>query len=472
MKRALWGAFVLVMMAAVAFGADDRTSMRRDAVVQAVEKAAPAVVNISTEKVVERQYFFDSRSPFNDPFFDPFMPRFSRPETAYSLGSGGLFTSDGYIFTNAHVVNRASKIMVTMSDGSQHPGTLVNVDLVNDLAVVKIEAPKPLPVLILGRSEDLMVGEQAIAVGNPFGLQNTVTSGVISATHRDVVVEDKVIFKDILQTDALINPGNSGGPLLNIFGEVIGVTTAMRSDAQGIGFAIPVDRVKKTLEGLLDPRKLRGVRLGLELKERYLDSGPAAQLVVASVEPEGPAATAGLAAGDIISGVDDHRVSSLVDFMAAIDVSAKSTMHLEGTRGSKDISVELAPVIIPKPDGVKLAKEMLGLSVQQMARSLAGGVGINIDKGVLVSQVAKNSPGAAAELAAGDVILQVNDTLTADMDTFAGVLEAGRESGKLYVVFLRRQGIALYQYATEVKLPVKTVPTEPVPAGAVPGGAD
>ena len=197
-----------------------------------------------------------------------------------------------------------------------------------------------------------MVGEKAIAVGNPFGLSNTVTTGVISATHRDVIVEGQVAFKDFLQTDALINPGNSGGPLLNIFGEVIGVNSAMRADAQGIGFAIPVDRVKKSLAALMDYRKLRRIRLGLDLEEKYTGTGPESRFSSSASTRRARADKAGVKAGDLVTGVGGKRVSSLVGFMAAVLTADGDRLPLRARQERPGgVSADVAPWRYPKPDG-------------------------------------------------------------------------------------------------------------------------
>jgi serine protease Do len=437
---------VTLFVFASALAADERMDVRRDAVVQAVEKVAGAVVNISTEKLVQRNLFGDM-GPFADP-----MGMFSRPEIAHSLGSGGIFTPDGYVFTNAHVVNRASKIMVTFSDGSQHPAELVNVDLTNDVAVIKIEADKPLPYLTLGRSDDLMVGERAIAVGNPFGLSNTVTQGVISATHRDVVVEDRVLFKDFLQTDALINPGNSGGPLLNVLGEVIGVNSAMRADAQGIGFAIPVDRVKRSLAALLDFQKMRRMKLGFEIEERYTGSGPETALYVKSVDSGGPGAAARIAAGERITAVGAKPVSSIVDFMTAMLSVEGKTVPLTVSRGGKAVAVTVSPTIIPKPDGAKLAQSILGVTVQQMDRSLAQSVGIDIDKGILISAIRKNSPAGKAGIEQGDILIQVGDELTADFDSLGTALDAVQDADSVVLRVFRRRGFEYSDFQVRVSI--------------------
>ena len=452
MTRKLAVAAIVVLAFAAILNADDRLDMRRDPVVRAMDKTAGAVVNISTEKVVQRNFFGDI-GQFEDPF--GVLRQFNRPEIANSLGSGGIFTPDGFIFTNAHVVDRASKIMVTLSNGTQFPAELVNVDLATDVAVVKISSPKPLPYLVLGRSDDLMVGEKAIAVGNPFGLSNTVTTGVISATHRDVIIENRVAFKDFLQTDALINPGNSGGPLLNIFGEVIGVNSAMRANAQGIGFAIPVDRVKKSLASLMDYRKLRRMRLGLDFEEKYTGTGPESTLVVKSVDAAGPADKAGIKAGDLVTSVGGKNVSSLVAFMAAVLTIDGDSLPFALDRNGRSVGAEVAATEIPKPDGAKLAQTLLGLTVQQMDRSLARSVGIDIDKGILIADVRPGSAAAGKGLAAGDVILQVNESLTPDLDSFASVLETAQNADTVYLVVLRREGLAYYRFVVEV--PIRAV---------------
>jgi len=441
-----------VVSAAALCGADERMDMRRDAVVRAVEKAAPAVVNISTEQVVQRGYFPWEDSPFRDPFIDEFMRQFTGPEIANSLGSGGIFSPDGFIFTNAHVVEKASKITVTLNDGKQFPADLVNVDVASDLAVIRIKQDTAFPTLVLGRSNDLMVGERAIAVGNPFGLSNTVTEGVISALHRDIVVQGQVAFKDVLQTDALINPGNSGGPLLNIFGEVIGVTSAMRADAQGIGFAIPIDRAKKSLAQLLDHRKLLRKTVGMEVEERYTYSTQPGVVTVKSVEKGGPADKAGLRAGDVIASLNDRPVRDAVDYMAAILAAGGGGLRISVAGGPRTTRVTVIPADVPQPDAGKLAREMLGISVQQMNRSLASDVGINVDAGILVVDVKRGSPGERAEIERDDIIYQVNNVRTADMEWFASALEGAQGSDSVYLEFLRRQGRRLYRFGTTVQL--------------------
>jgi serine protease Do len=413
---------------------------RRDRVVEAIEKAAPAVVNISTDKVVNRQLLLG---------FEVFGP----PRVAHSLGTGGIFTPDGYAFTNAHVVNQASRISVKLADGTEYPAELVDVDVRNDLAVIKIAADRPLPALALGRSGDLMVGEKVIAVGNPFGLENSVTTGIVSATRRDVTDGDRVVFADVVQTDAPINPGNSGGPLLNVFGEVVGINSAIRGDAEGIGFAIPVDRVKQSLASILDYRRLRRMQLGLDLNSEAVGDGPIDRLIVAGVVKDGPADKSGVRNGDVVVSVAGRPVSNLTCFMAAVLSTEGDTIAMNLDRGGKAVAALVRADRIPMPDAGELASSMLGLSVQQMDSSLAGHVGINIDHGILVAGVSEGSAAAKVGIKRGDLILQVNDVAVRTMDELALVLESLQNARSLYLDVTRVRGYTVLR--TTVAVPIQ-----------------
>src|SRR5438552_5475040 len=292
---------------------------RRSLVVEAVERASPAVVNVSTEQIVERR---GSPFPFpQDPFFDEFFrdfvdPRPQRFKTT-SLGSGVLVGTDGTIMTNVHVVERASRIHVTLADQREFDATLVGADADADIAVVRVKTGAALPFIALGRSADLMIGESVIAIGNPFGLSHTVTTGVVSAVGRSLHDEDRT-YTDFIQTDASINPGNSGGPLLNIKGELIGINTAIYGKAQGIGFAIPVDRARRVMKDLVSYGEVRRVWIGLvvqdltpELAQHF---GVRRGVIVAEVEAKSPAADADLERGDAIVKVDGREVASREEF--------------------------------------------------------------------------------------------------------------------------------------------------------------
>lgn len=437
MKRFPVCAFVVVFAAASAAFAGGRMEARRDAVVKAIERAAPAVVNISTDKVIDRDFFRG-------------WDFFGRPRVTHSLGSGGIFTADGYAFTNAHVVNQASRIVVTLRDGTEYPAELVNVDTTSDLAVIKINADKPLPTLVFGRSDDLMVGEKVIAVGNPFGLENSVTTGIVSAVKRDIDVRGRVVFRDVLQTDTLINPGNSGGPLLNIFGEVIGVNSAIRAGAQGIGFAIPIDSARGSLASLLNYRKLRRITMGLELKERYSPQAPRTEVVVREVAKGSQAEREGMRPGDTVVAVNGKPAATLAHFRAAVLTPEAGEVELEIRRAGRRVLVTLLPREIPKPDAAGLARAMLGLGVQQMEGSLAAHVGIKIDHGILVAEVERGSPGERSGLRSGDIIMQVNHTLVRTTDDFGVALEEAQGSETLRLVWVRAEGHFLSRYMVTV----------------------
>jgi serine protease Do len=230
-----------------ALSASAALSVRRTPVVLAVEMAAPAVVNIATERTIEVQPFI-FQDPFFQQFFGQFMdPRAFQPQTAKetSLGSGLIVSPDGLVLTNRHVVRRLAAIRVQLADGRTFNGSLVAASRVYDLALIRVTTSQALPTALIGRSDDLMIGETAIAIGNPFGLSHTVTVGVVSALHRTL---REAGYGDLIQTDAAINPGNSGGPLLNILGQAIGINTAIYAEGQGIGFATPIDRAREFIE--------------------------------------------------------------------------------------------------------------------------------------------------------------------------------------------------------------------------------
>src|SRR5437870_11731574 len=304
---------------------------RRSLVVQAVEKASPAVVNVSTEQIVERH-----ASPFpfpQDPFFEEFFrdfvdPRPRRVKTT-SLGPGVIVAADGTIMTNVHVIERASRVRVTLNDQREFDATLVGADGDADIAVLRVKAGGDLPHIPFGPAADLMIGETVIAIGNPFGLSHTVTTGVVSAVGRSLRDEERT-YTDFIQTDASINPGNSGGPLLDIKGELIGINTAIYGKAQGIGFAIPVDRARRVMKDLVSYGEVRQAWVGLVVQNLTPDLaqhfGVRRGVVVAQVEPKSPAEAAGIARGDAVTKVDGREVASREEFEQRIDD------HTEGDR--------------------------------------------------------------------------------------------------------------------------------------------
>jgi serine protease Do len=340
---------------------------RRTAIVRAAEQVGPATVSISVVRtqVVRRTPF--TGSPFEDEFFERFFRgyfpdrRFERRYESY--GSGVVIDQDGYILTNDHVVRGGSEVKVMLKNGREFDGRVLGGDSRFDLAVIKIEGEE-LPVAPLGDSDDLMIGEWAVAIGNPFGhllndTQPTVTAGVISAFHRDIQSEGQGggVYKDMIQTDAAINPGNSGGPLVNSRGEVVGINTFIftaSGGSQGIGFAIPINVAKLIIDELIEFGRIRDVWVGVQVQEitKALAQSlglSATQGVLASyVEPESPADRAGIRPGDIIVGVSGEAVNNIRQARRAIfgarvgDVITLAVIR-EGERTDFDVKLEEVP---------------------------------------------------------------------------------------------------------------------------------
>jgi S1-C subfamily serine protease len=293
--------------------ASTKESLRRSAVVIAVEEVSPAVVNIST--VVQERV--GPIFPFSrDDFFRDFFPDFfTREYTRTSLGSGVIIDGGkGYIITNHHVVARATEIKVITADQKDYKGRVLGSDPRSDLAVLQIDVRRKLPEIRMGNSDDMMIGETVIAIGNPFGLSHTVTTGVVSALNRSVRTEER-IYRHFIQTDASINPGNSGGPLLNIEGDLIGINTAIYQKAQGIGFAIPINKAKRIVRELIREGRVRFPWLGVELQElteelrgHFNLAEEGRGVLINDVTDGSPALKAGLKRGDIILSRHSHII--------------------------------------------------------------------------------------------------------------------------------------------------------------------
>ena len=377
---------------------------RRSLVVEAVEKASPAVVNVSTEQIVEQR-----RSPFpfpQDPFFEEFFRDFVDPRPrrfkTTSLGSGVIVAADGTIMTNVHVIERASRVRVTLNDQREFDATLVGADADADIAVLRVKAGGDLPHIPFGTSADLMIGETVIAIGNPFGLSHTVTTGVVSAVGRSLRDEERT-YTDFIQTDASINPGNSGGPLLDIKGELIGINTAIYGKAQGIGFAIPVDRAQRVMKDLVSYGEVRHAWVGLVVQNLTPDLaqhfGVRRGVVVAQVEPKSPAEAAGIARGDAVTKVDGREVASREEFEQRIEDHAEGDrLTLTLRREGRDEDVRLAAATFPTARADELAWQLLGLQ--------AAGA----EDGLVVSRVRPGSPAARIGVQRGDRLLGLGGT--------------------------------------------------------------
>ncbi len=423
-------------LTATAVRPDVPVELRRDAVVEAVEKAGPAVVNISTERIVERRA--DPFSMFTDPFFDSlfddFYKRFgyTRRFRATSLGSGVVIDPEGYIVTNEHVIRRASKISVHFLDNSEYEAILLNSDARSDIALLKVEAGQPLPCLGMGTSADLMIGEKVIAVGNPFGLENSVSTGVLSGKNRSVIMESQEAYSGLLQTDAAVNPGNSGGPLLNIGAELIGINTAIYQGGQSIGFAIPVDRVKEVLARLFDFEEVKGTWLGLALEEK------GTSLVVSEVAGGGPAAKGGVAVGDVLAGVNGRPVASLLEYRKAIlPANAGDRVEIEVQRADKPMRFPLVVARVPIPPATELAQKKLGVGVVEITPSMARARRLPVSSGLMVQSVEASSPAAEAGIRPDDVLAGCAGRRTDTLDQLREALAKVRSGERISVRFVR-----------------------------------
>ena len=395
---------------------------RRTPVVEAYERVRDSVVNISTTEVVEQRYWGVDVFGFRNTF--------TVPRERTSVGSGFVIHENGYIATNAHVVSAGAQLTVTFADGSEYEARIIGRDTAQDLAVIKIDAGRPLKPITLGSSEDLMIGERTVAIGNPVGLQNTVTTGVISALHRELAIGGRVVYQDVIQTDASINPGNSGGPLLNILGELIGVNTAIRGDAQNIGFAIPVDQLREMLPEILDSEKRNNVQIGM----RVSGTQPARVL---SVREGSPADRAGVRLGDIVEAVDGQAVRQPVDFhVAMLERQAGDRVRLRLNRNgvSRETRMDLVPV--PTPDGRKLAFRHFGLTIADVKDRAAERFRWS-KQGVIVVAVEPKSPADREDIQPGDLLVSMGPYFLDNVDHVGTLLE-GLESGDRVDVGFRR----------------------------------
>ncbi len=415
---------------------------RRTPVVKVVEQAGPAVVNINTEEAVPamRNPFRDSRNPFFDQFFKQLIPRLNNNRR--SLGSGVIIHPDGYILTNEHVVAKATRIKVTLIDKREFDAHLVGADIKSDLAIIKIDSKEGLPHVALGQSGDLMTGETVIAIGNPFGLQHTVTTGIISALHRSIKGDKNRVYRDFIQLDASINPGNSGGPLLNINGSLIGINTAIFQQAEGIGFAIPINKAKRIVDDLIRYGKVRRGWLGVSVQDmtrdmlRFFHLDRVRGVVVVRVMNGSPGAKAGLKQGDVILSLENNEISDKSDYSERISTyPVGNTMRLKILRDGAERSASLKVSFLPVEQVAEYTRIWLGLNVSAIEKSLSRRYRLTTDQGVVVTGVTPSSAGGKIGIQSGDVIRQVNQARIKNEQDFktAMVEAAGRESVLLLV---------------------------------------
>jgi serine protease Do len=418
---------------------------------QLAKKASPSVVNISAVKVIKGR----GPTPFpfgpNDPFKD-FFERFFRDQTPKnfrqrSLGTGFIIDKDGFILTNNHVVDKTDEIKVKLADEREFSAKIIGRDRKTDLALIRIEPDDQLIPLPLGDSDKLEVGDWVVAIGNPFGLGNTVTAGIVSAKYRQIGAGP---YDNFIQTDASINPGNSGGPLLNTAGEVIGINSAIFSRSGGnigIGFAIPINMAKELLPQLKKGKVIRGwlgvmiQKVTPELKDKFKLKDEKGALV-ADVTAGGPAEKAGIKRGDVILSFDGkqiHEMNDLPFIVGATTIGKTVIVDVIRNGRKKPFKVKIGELKEEKESQeVAKAKPPLGMTVEEITPQLAGSLGLSQTSGLVVVQVERNSPAEEAGLKQGDIILEVDQVPAKDLEQFLKKIREYKEGNT--VLFLIKRG--------------------------------
>lgn len=411
------------------WGAAAESDPRRDTTVEVVERVMPAVVNIATEEIVEY------RDPFANLFRDFWGPYYrNRPRnTRFSLGSGVIIDEEGYVLTNLHVVQRASKVWVQLADGREFEAQPIVGTSRRDVALLRLLAPdgQKFQSIAFAGDDDLLLGETVLALGNPFGLGGSVSRGILSSKNRRPTLDDEPLaIEDWLQTDAAINPGSSGGPLVNLQARLIGLNVAVHREGQGIGFAIPIKQVSEALAEIFTPEVQKARWFGARIRP----GDPALRVI--AVERGSPAAQAGLEAGDVVTAVEGQTPRSFVHCMLLL-ATDKEAVRLQVRRGpdTREVRVKLDSLDA-------LIRRRLGASVQEMDAALAQQFGLQAGQGLLVTHVEDDGPAAAVKLEAGHVIAAIDDQSTPDLLSAAVVLGSKEAAAKtaLTVLVERRRG--------------------------------
>jgi len=427
---------------------------RETAVVKAVRKASPSVVNISSEYTVNSHSnpFSDfNLDPFFDSFFKDFFDRgFKQRSKRSSLGSGVIIDGNrGIIITNSHVIANTGIIKVVLKDEREFTAKIVGADPASDLAVLRIETKQPLPSLKMGSLDDLMIGETVIAIGNPFGFSNTVTTGVISAVNRSIRTKDRV-YHDFIQIDASINPGNSGGPLLNINGDLIGINTAIYAKAQGIGFAIPVAKARKIVSDLIKHGEVIQPWIGVTVQNIdkklacYLRFPGKTGVLVKAVEKSSPAKKAGIRNGDIIISINNRNIHSFEDYHTAMrGFAAGDLLHISIWRNSKNINIKTVARLFPLKLAPNLAYMLFGLKVENLTAKNRLYYKTIEKKGVVISEFNRKSYLFGIGAKPGDIIRQIDDLTINNTKDFNKAIVKCRQK-KSVIILLQRGGQGYY----------------------------
>ena len=432
---------------------------RESAVVRAVRKVSPVVVNISTEFEVRKRtnpfsgFGFDS---YFDSFFRDFLdPGFEHRYKRTSLGSGVIIDGKrGFILTNEHVIKKTGTINVVLKDGREFSAQIVGADPDSDLAVLRIASKSPLPGIEMGDSDGIMIGETVFAIGNPFGFSNTVTTGVISATNRSFRVNETV-YHDFIQTDASINPGNSGGPLLNINGELIGVNTAIYAKAQGIGFAIPINKAKKIVSDLIKYGEVVHAWIGITVQKiderlsQYLNLSDKIGVLVKKVENNSPAYKAGISNGDIILSIGTTTIYSEKGYQTIMrDFSEGETIVVNVLRNGNKKRFTVKATVFPKELAMDLAYKLFGIAVENLSIKNRYRYKTDAREGVVISDLHPQSYLARIGASQGDIVRQMNDITINNIKDFEKAVIKYRQ--KSSVVILLQRGNQLYNITVKL----------------------
>ncbi|MGE4535645.1 MAG: DegQ family serine endoprotease [Desulfovibrio sp.] len=448
-------------------------------ITELVEKAGPAVVNISTTKTIKaqenmrdlfEQFHKRGGGPMDD-FFDQFQKFFGpqgrgggHPHKQRSLGSGFVISADGYIVTNNHVIDNADEVKVQFKDNETPvKAKIVGRDPETDLALLKVDGKSNLPYLEFGDSSKLKVGAWVLAIGNPFGLENTVTLGIVSAKGRIIGAGP---FDNFIQTDASINPGNSGGPLIDLDGKVVGINTAIVASGQGIGFAIPSDMAKNVIDQLRQGKSVKRGWLGVTIQD--IDENTAKALgmdntkgaLVTSVIEGQPAAKAGLKSGDVITAIAGEKVDNsneLLRRVAALKPGESTEMTLLrkgapvtvsvtlGQRDAKKLAEQRGQGMEGDESGPENATTVIGMSLRPVSGKEAKALGMDKARGLLITDVADGSEAEQSDVRPGDVVLEVNQQPVSTPEEFKKVVDTDGKKKGVVMLQIKRQRQTIFR---------------------------
>ena len=425
-----------------------------------VKSVRPSVVNISTTSVIKgpnmHDRFFGQQNPFRDFFGEDFFEKFfgDSPKKEFkqrSLGSGCIIDREGYIITNNHVIEKAQTIKVKLIDGKEYDATVVGRDPKTDLALIKIDAKNALPSAAFGDSDNLEIGDWVVAIGNPFGLETTVTAGIVSAKGRVIGAGP---YDDFIQTDASINPGNSGGPLFNLKGEVVGINTAIVSGGQGIGFAIPINMAKELLPQLKSKGKVTRGWLGVVIQKitpeiaKTFGLNETEGALVSDVTEDGPAEKAGIKRGDVIvsfNGKAIKEVDTLPKLVGATEIGKKAKVGIIRDKKSLEMEVVIGELKDEKLQASKKpeVEKDFGLVVQNITPEIAKHLNLKDKRGVIVTDVQPGSPAQEGDIRSGDIIKEISRKPIKNIEDFKeAVKNVNIKEGA--VLLIQRENVTFY----------------------------